>query len=189
MALHSQKFVKKYMRLVDHLVKDNNLCPSRSVAAIIVDVNHKIRGVGYNGPPTKTAHCYEQEYLTNIVKPLLTSAQKDSLRHAYKSVEKALKSCTEQRQCPRKFLGYKSGERLDICSCQHAESNAIINAACDVTDCIMYCSLVPCMNCAGMIMNSRIAELHFPADLTYQEQTLLLLKNSKVSCYMGSVKI
>ena len=178
--IHSQKFVKKYMRLAAFIAEENTACPSRKLGAIIVDPNHKIRGIGYNGPPAGSPHCNTLEYLLNVVEPLLTDDQRDSLKLAYGTVDDALSHCVG---CPRKFLGYGPGEFPDMCSCQHAESNAIINAACDVSGCVMYCTLIPCVSCTGKIINARLAEVHYPAGQVYQPQVEYLFQATQIRRY------
>ena len=62
--------------------------------------------------------------------------------------------------CPRKAAGYGSGEGLHLCRAAHAERNAISNAALNgvsTNNCILYMNCVlPCKDCAAMIINSGI---------------------------------
>lgn len=174
---HSSKFVDKYMKFAQFIAGENETCGSRKVGAVIVDQNNKIRGIGYNGPPAGTPHCNDPLYLTTVVKPLLTQSQSESLARAYGDADEGLLKCTG---CPRRFLGYKSGDCPEMCSCLHAEANALINAACDVSGCTMFCTLSPCVNCVGLIINARIAELYFPSGPLYHPQVEFLLEQSSV---------
>jgi len=66
--------------------------------------------------------------------------------------------------CARRDAGFKSGEGLCMCKCQHAESNAIVNAARNgvkLEGSILYCTTSPCVDCFGKILNCGIAEVHY----------------------------
>lgn len=178
--IHSSKFQKKYMELAIFWATQADACPARSVAAVIIDDNHKVRGVGYNGPPKATPHCHTFDYLDAVVRPKLTADQKESLVRAFGDVASSLKACADQKVCPRHFLGYKSGERLDLCSCIHAEENAIINAAQDVSGCAAYITCAPCFACAGKLINAKIVEVHYPRGFTYSDDTRWLLEKAQI---------
>lgn len=180
LPIHSHKFIAKYMRLAGFIASDNDACPSRQVGAVIIDSNHNTRGTGYNGPPAGTPHCNSIDYLTNVIEPALTADQKESLLLTYGSLSRAWSNCYG---CPRKFLGFESGERTELCSCQHAEANAIYNAISDVSGCAMYATLAPCVGCAGAIINARIREIHYPAKAVYHPQAFYLLEHSQVELY------
>jgi len=177
--IHSEKFQDKYISLAKHFANENDICGSRKVAAIIVDNYNRIKGIGYNGPPAGTPHCNESVYLDNIVRPMLSVEELESLTLAYGDSHTGLHKCTG---CPRKFFKYESGEKPEMCSCQHAESNAIVNAAADVSGCAIYCTLSPCFNCTGMIINARIHEVHFPLDQNYPQlpQVRFLLARAQI---------
>ena len=40
------------------------------------------------------------------------------------------------------------------CGCIHAEVNALTKAGREARDCYIYCSIVPCLNCSKLIINS-----------------------------------
>jgi dCMP deaminase len=65
--------------------------------------------------------------------------------------------------CPRRLLGFDSGQGLDRCPAAHAETNAIANAARLGVSCIgatLYLNCVlPCKNCAASIINAGIIEV------------------------------
>ena len=181
--IHSLKFQKFYLGLVKHVSENITACPSRGVAALIVDKNHRILGLGYNGPPAGTPHCNTLEYLQQVVEPQVPSEARSSLILSFGSLEQAWENC---KGCPRKFLGYKSGEATHLCSCVHAEINALINAAKDVTGSVMYCSLTPCQNCAASIVNARIAEVHYPEADHYSPTTPWILDQGQVKRFEHS---
>ena len=65
--------------------------------------------------------------------------------------------------CPRKYLGYKSGEGLHLCLAAHAERNCLINAArmgVATKDSTLYCDcLTPCKDCLTEIINAGVIEV------------------------------
>lgn len=50
----------------------------------------------------------------------------------------------------------RSTKYLFVC---HAERNALDNAHCDVTGCVLYCTLFPCNECAKSIIQRGIKEV------------------------------
>ena len=71
--------------------------------------------------------------------------------------------CQNALMCPRKELGFPSGKGIEYCPAQHAEENAINNAAkhgisTNSTTIYCYCGL-PCQHCAGTIINAGIIEV------------------------------
>jgi len=80
------------------------------------------------------------------------------------------------KTCARREVGARSGECLDLCMCQHAESNAIVNAARNgvkLEGAVLYCTTSPCVDCFGKILNCGISEVHYReqyGDLTEVEK-------------------
>jgi dCMP deaminase len=61
--------------------------------------------------------------------------------------------------CERDIAGIKSGERLELCVCLHAEQNALLQAArhgTSIEGATIYVTVFPCPICARMIANSGI---------------------------------
>lgn len=61
--------------------------------------------------------------------------------------------------CLREKLEVPSGERHELCRGLHAEQNAIIQAALhgvSTRDAILYCTNLPCIICAKMLINSGV---------------------------------
>ena len=86
--------------------------------------------------------------------------------------------------CPRKFLGYASGTHLELCPAQHAEENAISNAArlgisTIGTTLYMNC-IVPCKNCFGTLINAGIVEIVVDDVKVYDKHTQYLIDNSNI---------
>ena len=65
--------------------------------------------------------------------------------------------------CPRKGMGFKTGEGIEYCPSAHAERNAISIAAKlghSTDKCNMYLNtIIPCFECAKSIINSGIREI------------------------------
>ena len=84
---------------------------------------------------------------------------KHILSTGYNGAAAGLKDCLELG-CLRDELGIKSGTRQEICRAIHAEQNAIIQAALhgvSLEGATMYCTHTPCVLCAKMMVNARIA--------------------------------
>ena len=183
--MHSLKFIRKYMRIARAVALDNDACYSRQLGCIIVDHLHHIKGLGYNGPSRGTPHTTEESYLREYFWETITDDAKESLRLGYdctmdETLDRFVEQYADCKTCPRKLLGYKSGEHNHLCSCLHAEQNAIARAGTDLTDCAIYCwTPVPCVSCMGMVINAGIREVHC-LDEIYDKRSLFLLKTADV---------
>lgn len=167
-----EKFIRKYMRLAKQVGEDNNPCHSRKIGVVIVDpVANKILGTGYNGPPRDTPHCDDREYLEQIFWPQLTEEEKKlAIMAALPTTFPPLSPDNQpnpcklvcdrfanSQTCPRKIIGAPSGKRLELCSCAHAETNAIVNASDNLYGSAMFCWCgVPCFECTKLICNAGI---------------------------------
>lgn len=174
------KFVRKYMKQAKQLADDNTSCYSRQLGAVIVKVypDGKSRQVaaGYNGPPRGTPHTDSWEYLNEFVWPQLTLAEAaTALRRPLAQVKKDLECGGEFahkydgcKTCPRRLVGAGTGLRTELCSCRHAEVNAITNAGEDVWGCWLFgWHGVPCEPCAGTIINAGIKKVYLIEDHSY----------------------
>ena len=68
------------------------------------------------------------------------------------------------KTCKRKDMGCKSGERLDLCPCNHAERNAINNAAAHgiaLAGSTVYVTTKPCFSCMGDMSVVRVNKVVF----------------------------
>ena len=167
---YSSKFVEKYMLIAKTVGTVHNPCYSRQIGVIIVRDN-KILGTGYNGPPKGTPHCDDYNYLQDFFWPQLTIEEKKKLIPEYTEKLDFLYSGqfaqihAKCQTCPRRLIGAGPGERSTLCSCQHAERNAITNAAQDLTGAAMFCWCgIPCIDCTGAIINSGIERVYFLND-------------------------
>ena len=155
-----EKFVKKYMRLASVVATDSNPCLSRQVGVIVVDPHtNGVVGAGYNGPPEGTPHCNDIEFISNFVWPQLTSKERNLLGSVDKKT--ACEYMANQNKCPRNILGYSCGRRSELCSCQHAERNALNKLPIPAKGLVMFCWCgVPCIQCTGSLINAGISEIY-----------------------------
>jgi dCMP deaminase len=154
----SDKFVKKYLRMARFVAEDQNPCYSRHVGAVIVDpVINKIVGTGYNGPPKNVPHCDSKEHLKEVVWPQLNQHEVSLIEMKPLTNEEFIEKYADCKTCPRKLIKAGPGERLELCSCAHAEANAIVNASQNLCGCYMFCWCpLPCVECSKLIINSGI---------------------------------
>jgi len=93
----------------------------------------------------------------------------------YNGTPPGVKNCFDGgcKRCSDRINGkIKSGEALDRCICNHAESNAIMHCA------ILYSTFVPCLECTKMAITIGIKRI-VCLD-TYPETDYNLLKESNV---------
>jgi deoxycytidylate deaminase len=187
----SDKFIGKYMRMAKQVGEDHNPCYSRQLGVVLVkvyenergDVDSRVVSTGYNGPPKHTPHCDDKEYLKKMVWPQLSrddqlvALQKLRLRfpNGTTHVDTTLDDCQSFgllghgcKTCPRKLIGAPSGTRLELCSCEHAEKNAIVNATEDLHGCYAFCWCgVACFDCTKLLINAGIRKVYFIDDGSY----------------------
>lgn len=81
--------------------------------------------------------------------------------------------------CKRKDLGCKSGERLDLCPCNHAERNAINNAAkhgIALNGSTVYVTTKPCFGCMGDMAVAGVAKVVYLNDYAHEVTDLIASK-------------
>lgn len=144
----------------------NSKCFSRHIGAVVVK-DKSIVGTGYNSPPRGVPTCDKR---WGIDKSLGEVSEKE-LKHLV-------------GECPRKVLGYKSGEGMDLCVASHAEESAIVNCArmgISTKDASLYLTCnVPCGKCAVKIINSGIKEVIVTGLQQYDKVAQYLFDNSTV---------
>lgn len=95
------------------------------------------------------------------------------LATGYNGVPMGMRHCSETG-CLRQQLGVPSGQRHEICRALHAEQNAIIQAAMhgiSIEGATLYCTHQPCILCAKMMINARVAKVVYLH--CYPDQTAL----------------
>jgi dCMP deaminase len=84
---------------------------------------------------------------------------KHILATGYNGAPAGAKDCLELG-CLRDEMGIKSGTRQEICRAIHAEQNVIIQAGLhgvSLEGATVYCTHTPCVLCAKMMVNARVA--------------------------------
>lgn len=108
----------------------------------------------------KRSTCLRRQVGAIIVK------DKQILSTGYNGAPKGLEHCLDIG-CKRQQLGIKSGERHELCRAIHAEQNAIVQAAhngISIKDSTIYCTTMPCVLCAKMIINAGINRIVFEGE-------------------------
>lgn len=85
--------------------------------------------------------------------------------------------------CPRCSGKSLSGDNLDECLCNHAESNAIVQAACNgikISGANIYTTFSPCLYCAKEIINSGIKKVYYKEEYSGIEKVKELFKYCKI---------
>ncbi len=154
---HTEPYLwdRLFMRIAREISKMSK-CASRQIGAIAVK-DRQILSMGFNGSPAGSDLCQypRQEYPGN------------------------------RWTCPRKKLGFKSGEGIEFCPAQHAEENCVANAAKTGTSlkgATLYCfCAMPCQKCAGALINAGITEIVCLVGDEYDTLAKLLLEQAKVT--------
>lgn len=158
----------KYFFDLCNVVGENSKCLSRKIGAVLTR-DKRVISTGYNGPPVGIPHCnfryFQDEYLKEKIK------------------ESNIK-ITDYTVCPRRNLGLKSGEGLDLCIAAHSERNCLISAArngicTEGTVLYMNCP-VPCKDCFIEIINAGVEEIVVSSLDYYDPTTKYLRENSNV---------
>lgn len=141
---------------IANLVSEHSKCLSRKVGAVLVKDDHIIAS-GYNNPPLGTVTCEYRDSTGKFV---------------YKEVKNNKKILVVQSKiCPRKRMGFNSGEGLEYCTSVHAEMNAILQAAkvgisTNGSTLYGYCQ-TPCPNCAKELINAGVKRIVCLEDKEY----------------------
>lgn len=83
------------------------------------------------------------------------------------------------KQCIRKKLNIKSGQRLELSECVHAEANCIIQCARYAVSCensILFSTTQPCADCTKLILNSGIKKVYYSEDYQLSDEFDFLRK-------------
>jgi dCMP deaminase len=102
----------------------------------------------------------------------------------YNSTPKWSRHCDEIG-CLRQKMSVPSGESLDICNSIHAEVNAILQCSymgMSTKECILYTTVLPCVLCARIIINSGIVKIVYDEDYPNKE-SINIFRNSGIETY------
>lgn len=86
---------------------------------------------------------------------------KNVLTTGYNGAPSGISHCCKNG-CLREKMAVPSGERHELCRGLHAEQNAIIQAAkhgVNIANGILYCTHVPCVICAKMLINAGLEKI------------------------------
>jgi dCMP deaminase len=159
-----------YFHSICQTVSSKSPCLSRKIGAILVR-DHSIISTGYNGPPRGIPHCGKARILSD-------KALAEKLGSLNISIELI------NSKCPRRLLGYESGTGMQWCTSQHAEENAVSNAArlgVSVLNSTLYMnSVIPCQKCYGTLINAGIIEIVIENVKAYDQWTKLLIDYSNI---------
>jgi len=188
------KWDRKFMKMAKAIADDNDICLSRKIGTVLVNPETKgVLSVGYNGPARGTPHCNSNDHLMYIWTTLVTDEEKLVLQkrecdsdRIYGLREFKIK-CSNT--CPRRVLGFKSGQGLHLCPAVHAERNSILSAArngirTDGTTLYCWCCL-PCSECAREIINagvSRVVCLY--SETTYDKLSHFIFNKANITVDM-----
>jgi dCMP deaminase len=147
-------------------VGSNSKCHSRKIGAVLVKDNSVV-STGYNGPPRGIPTCDQRWHIDEAF-------NKEYGHHA--------EGKETEGMCPRRTIGFPSGQGLEICPAGHAERNALINAArlgvkTKKTKLYMTCG-VPCTPCMVEIINAGVKEIICAELKAYDETAMYILENS-----------
>lgn len=149
-------------------------CLSRQIGCILVR-DHSIVSTGYNGPPRGIPHCGSDRFEKDMSISFLSKLSEFKDLYTVKDI---------QTTCPRRLMSYTSGEGMQWCTAQHAEENAISNAArigASVAGSTLYMnSVVPCNKCFGTLINAGVVEIVITATIPYDDHTQFLIDNSNI---------
>lgn len=145
-------------------------CLSRNIGAILVR-DKSIISTGYNGPARGVPHCGRARLVASDYNLNAEFSAKGWPNINYDS-------------CPRKLLGYPSGEGMQWCTAQHAEENCISNAArngVSTLGCTLYLNtIIPCKNCFSALINAGIVEVVCTELTNYDEYSKFIIVNSNI---------
>ena len=154
-----------YYKGICERVGANSSCHSRQIGAILVR-DKSIISTGYNGPPRGVPHCGVERLKCD---DYLKMRMKQTIAPVF-----------ESNNCPRKDMGYKSGEGLDFCVAAHAEQNCVANAArmgiCTFGSTLYMNDQIPCKVCLAIIINAGVKEVVVTHLVAYDNEGIYVAK-------------
>lgn len=164
-----------YFHQICETVAFKSPCLSRQIGSLLVR-DHSVISTGFNGPPRGIPHCGMDR--------LLSDTELAETMHKFETTVKSYNRDKLNSTCPRKLLGYESGTHMELCPAQHAEENAVSNAArlgVSVIGSICYLnSVIPCQKCFGTLINAGVVEIVCDDLNVYDKFTKLLIDNSNI---------
>lgn len=159
-----------YFHQVCQTISIKSPCLSRKIGAILVWDN-SIISTGYNGPPRGVPHCGHERFMSDN----LLSSELSTVEFNRSDIG---------TNCPRRLLSYTSGTGMEWCPAQHAEENAVSNAArlgVTVLHSTLYMnSIIPCQKCFGTLINAGVREVVVEQTDSYDAFTKFILNSSNI---------
>jgi len=157
------------------LASEKSNCHSRKIGAILI-ANDGTTLSSYNGPPDGVPECKERYLSDHILIDELKnkSISKDDILDAYTN-----------EICPRKLLGFKSGEGLEWCNAIHAEKRCILLATkmgINVKGATLYINteISPCTQCLGACIEVGIKEVVVIKNNIYDKSLMWTYSNGNI---------
>lgn len=158
-----------YFLKIAKQVGKTSKCLSRRIGSVLVK-DGCIISTGYNGPAKGVGHCDER------------NASFYWLLEKNTNMDRFLP--WDNNICPRKNLGYKSGEGLHLCQAAHSERNAILQAAYNgisTKDSILYCyCTIPCKDCCIELVNAGVKKIVCLKGEQYDEYGKIILEEAGI---------
>jgi len=158
-----------YFHSICIAVAEKSPCLSRHIGAILVRDN-SIISTGFNGPSRGIPHCGAERFMKDESLPRLLMVT---------NIRRRI-----DNECPRHILGYDSGTHMELCPAQHAEENAITNAArqgVSVLGTTLYMNcVIPCKACYGSLINAGVVEIVVDKTDIYDKHTQFLIDYSNI---------
>jgi dCMP deaminase len=143
---------------------------SRQIGAVLVQ-DRSIVATGYNGPARGVPHCGKERLKSDKYLQEWLNHQLDL-------------EIIDESVCPRRVLGFMSGEGLEWCTAAHAERNTICNAArlgVSTLGTTLYMNdQVPCKDCIIELINAGIEEVVVTKLVPYDKHSDFILSHSKI---------
>lgn len=162
-----------YFHSICVAVASKSPCLSRQIGAVLVR-DRSIVATGYNGPSRGIPHCGKDRVLKDS--SLVKLSKYEDINSVF--------PMRWWHECPRKVLNYESGTHMELCPAQHAEFNAISNAArlgvSTIGSTLYMNCVIPCKNCYGALINAGIVEIVVDNTIIYDKHTQYLIDNSTI---------
>src|SRR5690606_38119872 len=87
--------------------------------------------------------------------------------------------------CPRTALGLPSGEGLDLCKCDHAETASVKKAeekGHTVDGATVYVTSIPCEDCCRFLIEKKVAAIYYSETYPKYEETLQKFEAASIIC-------
>ena len=177
--MKNKKWDLYYLSISREVGKISN-CSSRKIGAVLVKGN-RIIATGVNGVPEKITHCSDRPlgFFVELDREVVGKNEENDNTFINANWDNPTGGC------PRKVLGYPSGQGLYLCAATHAEANAIITAARNGISTVgatlyLWC-WVACKDCMKEIINAGIKRMVcLEGEWDYDPYSKLLLEESGI---------